>query len=285
MNKPSVYELRIRPSRNWVDLDWQSLWQYRDLLLLLVRRDFLARYKQTILGPAWFILQPLLTTATFTFAFAKVARVPTDGLPPVLFYLSGLLCWTYFAQTFQSTSTTLIGNAALFKKVYFPRLVVPLASVLSNIFAFLIQLATFLGFYAFYKFFTEAGEHFGLSWEALALPLIVLQIALCSLAVGLWLSALTAKYRDFQHLASFLVQIWMYATPIIYPLSRVPEHWRWIAILNPMTMPVELTRHVLLGKGSSDPRYLAVSLIGTLVTLVTGFLLFQNVERTFVDTV
>jgi lipopolysaccharide transport system permease protein len=285
MRNPSAFELRIRPNRNWLCLDWRSLWQYRDLLLLLVRRDFVSRYKQTILGPAWFILQPLLMTATFSFVFGKVGRIPTDGVPPALFYLCGLLGWTYFSQNFQSISTTLIGNAALFKKVYFPRLVVPLASVLSNILAFLIQLATFLAFYAFYKNFTDTAQHFALRWEAIALPLIVLQIALFSLAVGLWLSALTAKYRDFQYLSSFLVQIWMYATPVIYPLSQVPQHWRWIVILNPMTMPVELTKCFLLGSGSSNPYYLAVSLVGTLVTLVSGLLLFQKVERTFVDTV
>lgn len=285
MHHPSPYELRIRPNRNWVRLDWRGLWQYRDLLLLLVRRDFVSRYKQTILGPVWFVLQPLLMTATFTVVFGTVAQIPTDGVPSVLFYLCGLLGWTYFSQNFQSTSTALIGNAALFRKVYFPRLIAPLAAVLSNLFAFAIQLVSFLAIYAFYKSFTQAGQQFGMRWEVIALPLIVLQIALFSLGVGLWLSALTVKYRDFQHLSSFLIQIWMYATPVIYPLSRVPEKWRWIAILNPMTMPVETMKHVLLGTGSSNPDYLAVSVAGTLVTLVSGLLVFQKVERTFVDTI
>lgn len=285
MNYSSTYEVRIRPNQSWAHFDWRSLWQYRDLLVHLVRRDFVSRYKQTILGPAWCILQPLLMTVTFAYAFGKVAQIPTDGVPPTLFYLCGLLGWTYFSQNFHSTSTALIGNASIFRKVYFPRLIVPLASVLSNIFAFLIQLATFLVVYAFYKSSTAAGQRLNIQWAAIALPLIVLQIALFSLGVGLWFSALTAKYRDFQQLSSFLVQIWMFATPVIYPLSRVPQNCTWIAILNPMTMPIELMKHVLLGTGSSNSYYWAISLAGTLLTLSTGLLVFQKVERTFVDTV
>jgi lipopolysaccharide transport system permease protein len=285
MEQTPPYELRIRPNRNWVRFDWQGLWQYRDLLFLLVRRDFVSRYKQTVLGPAWFVIQPLLMTGVFTVIFGRVARIPTDGIPPVLFYLCGLLGWTYFAQNFQSTSTTLLGNASLFRKVYFPRLILPLSSVCSNLFAFAIQLATFLGFYACYKFFTGTGDQFGLRWEALALPLIVVQIALFSLGVGLWLSALTVKYRDFQHLSAFLIQIWMYATPVIYPLSNIPERWRWLSILNPMTMPVELIKHVLLGSGAPEGSHLVISVAGTLLTLLSGLLIFQKVERTFVDTV
>lgn len=283
MSHSSDHEFAIRPNRSWARVDWRGLWDYRDLLLLLVRRDFVSRYKQTVLGPAWFVLQPVLMTLTFTVVFGKVARIPTDGVPPVLFYLCGLLGWTYFSQNFQSTSTALISNAALFKKVYFPRLVVPLAAVTSNLLAFGIQFITFLAVYAFYSRFTPDGGRFGMEWTALMLPLIVLHIALFSLGVGLWLSALSAKYRDFQHLSVFLVQIWMYATPVIYPLSKVPEKWRWVSILNPMTVPVELLKQVLLGKGSCDPAHIAVSIAGMFLTLVSGLLVFQRVERTFAD--
>ena len=250
-----------------------------------MHRDFVAKYKQTVLGPAWFILQPLLTTVVFTVIFGKVAKIPTDGLPPVLFYLAGLLGWSYFAQTFQNTSGTLVANAGLFGKVYFPRLIVPLSAVISNLLAFALQLGTFLCFWIYFKFFTAAGASFGFSGAIVFLPLVVLQIAALSLGVGLWLSALTAKYRDFILLSGFIIQIWMYATPVIYPLSQIPERWRWLAVLNPMTMPVETIKYMLLGQGVVVPSYLAVSLAMTVLFLVFGVLVFNKVEKTFVDTV
>lgn len=282
---PANYELVIRPTRGWFHLNLGDLWRYRDLLFLLVHRDFVAKYKQTILGPAWFILQPLLTTLVFTVIFGKVAKIPTDGLPLVLFYLAGLLGWSYFAQTFQTTSGTLIANAHLFGKVYFPRLVVPLSAVISNLLAFSLQLGTFLCFWGYYKFFTVAGASFGFSSAIVWLPLLMVQLAALSLGVGLWLSALTAKYRDFVHVSGFIIQIWMYATPVIYPLSQIPEKWRWLAVLNPMTMPVEAMKYMFLGQGIVIPTYLSVSLGMTGLLLLTGVLIFNKVERTFVDTV
>ena len=277
--------LVIRPRRHWLRVEWHGIWQYRDLLLLLVRRDFVSKYKQTILGPAWFVIQPLLMTATFTVIFSKVAGISTGGVPPVLFYLCGLLGWSYFAQNFQSTSTTLLSNAALFGKVYFPRLIVPVSSVISNLFSLAIQFATFLGFLLFYRITAPAGEEVGMRWQIVFLPLVVMHIALFSLGVGLWFSALTAKYRDFQHLSTFLVQLWMYATPVIYPLAKVPDAWRWLAIANPMTMPVELMKYMIIGHGLIDDSYLIVSITGTVITLISGLLVFQSIERTFVDTV
>jgi len=285
MDRPPSQTMVIEPRREWICVDWYGMWQYRDLLLLLVHRDFVSKYKQTILGPAWFVIQPLLMTATFVVIFGKVAAIPTEGAPPVLFYLCGLLGWSYFAQNFQSTSTTLISNAALFGKVYFPRLIVPTASVISNLLAFGIQFLTFLVFFMFFKFMDTTGCEFGMRWQVVLLPLLVLQIALFSLGVGLWFSALTAKYRDFQYLSIFLIQIWMYITPVIYPLSKIPQSWRWLAIANPMAMPIEFMKYSLLGTGSSNLGYLAVSVVCTLVTLVSGLLVFQNIERTFVDTV
>jgi len=282
---PSDYELVIRPTRGWVHLNLADIWRYRDLLLILVHRDFVAKYKQTILGPAWFILQPLLMTIVFTVIFGAVINIPTDGLPPVLFYFAGLLGWNYFAQTFQNTSGTLVNNAGLFGKVYFPRLIVPLAAVISNCMAFALQLATFLCIWAYFKIFTGAGATFGVSLAIVWLPLILLQIAALSFGVGLWLSAMTAKYRDFTFLSSFIIQLWMYATPVIYPLSQIPEKWRWLAVLNPMAMPVETIKYMFLGQGLVIPAYLAVSVAITLLLLLSGVLVFNRIEKTFVDTV
>lgn len=281
----STYELRLRPTRGWIKIDWRGIWDYRDLLFLLVRRDFVSRYKQTVLGPLWFIIQPLVTTIVFTVLFGNIARISTDGLPPMLFYLCGMLGWNYFASNFGSTSTTLVNNAGLFGKVYFPRLIVPLSTVVSNLFAFGIQLGVLLIFWVYFKVFTGAGALFGVRWEVMLLPLLVVQIAALSLGVGLWMAALTAKYRDFTHLAGFLIQIWMYATPVIFPLSIIPEKWRWLVILNPMTMPVEASRLMFLGQGSVEPLYMVLSIILSAVVLLSGLLIFQKIESTFVDTV
>ncbi len=282
---PPDYEFVIRPTRGWFHLDLADVWRYRDLLFLLVQRDFVAKYKQTILGPLWFIIQPLLMSVVFTVIFGKVAKIPTDGLPPMLFYLAGLLGWTYFAQTFQSTSATLVANAGMFGKVYFPRLVVPLSSVISNLIALAIQLGTFLCFWMWFKFFTTAGSTFGFTSDIVWIPLLIVQISALSLGVGLWLSALTAKYRDFTFLSGFIIQIWMYMTPVIYPLSQIPQEWQWVAVLNPMSMPVEAMKYMFLGQGVVIPAYFAVSVGMTAFLLVTGVLLFNKVERTFVDTV
>jgi len=281
----SNYEIVIRPTRGWLQLNLGEIWQYRDLLFLLVHRDFVAKYKQTILGPAWFVLQPLLTTVVFSIVFGEIAKIPTDDLPRMLFYLAGLLGWNYFAQTFQSTSATLVANAGIFGKVYFPRLVVPLSAVISNLFAFALQLATLLAVWIYFKLFTSAGGLFGFSASIVWFPLVLLQVAALSLGVGLWLSALTAKYRDFTFLSGFIIQIWMYATPVIYPLSQIPEKWRWIAVLNPMTMPVEAIRIMFLGQGTVVGAYVLLSLSITVLLLLSGILVFSKVEKTFIDTV
>ena len=281
----SNYEIVIRPTRGWLQLNLGEIWQYRDLLFLLVHRDFVAKYKQTILGPAWFVLQPLLTTVVFSIVFGEIAKIPTDDLPRMLFYLAGLLGWNYFAQTFQSTSATLVANAGIFGKVYFPRLVVPLSAVISNLFAFALQLATLLAVWIYFKLFTSAGGLFGFSASIVWFPLVLLQVAALSLGVGLWLSAVTAKYRDFTFLSGFIIQLWMYATPVIYPLSQIPEKWRWIAVLNPMTMPVEAIRIMFLGQGTVVGAYALLSLSISVLLLLSGILVFNKIEKTFVDTV
>ena len=281
----SDYEVQIQPTHGWRFLDWRELFACRDLLRLLVWRDFVTRYKQTILGPLWHVFQPLLTTVVFTVVFGHLAKLPTDRLPPTLFYLCGLLAWNYFAQTFNSTSATLVANAGLFGKIYFPRLIVPLSAVISNCISFFIQLVAFFAVLVIYRQ-SHPEETCGPRWEAVAfLPLVLLQLGAFSLGVGLWLAALTSKFRDFSVLSGLLIQLWMYVTPIILPLKEVPPQWHVYVAANPVTMPVECFRHLLLGTGWINVSLLVVSIVATLLALVTGILVFQRVERNFVDVV
>jgi lipopolysaccharide transport system permease protein len=282
--RPDTFEIVLRPDTGWGGLQLAGLWQYRDLLSLLVRRDFVAKYSQTVLGPLWFIVQPVVMTLVFTVIFGRLAGLSTDGLPPVLFYLCGQLGWNYFAQTFSSNSATFVTNAGLFSKVYFPRLIVPVAALVSNLIAFAIQFATFACFFLYFKYRLDAGG-FTSDWRVVLLPLLVVQTALLSLGASLLMSALTAKYRDLTHLSALLLQIWMYATPVIYPLSKFPEKWRWIAALNPMTPIVEAYRLLLLGVGTVEAGYLALSVVTTAAVLLAGLLLFGRMEKTFVDVV
>jgi lipopolysaccharide transport system permease protein len=278
-------EIIIKPTTAWFVFDWRGLLAYRDLLRQLVLRDFTAKYKQTILGPAWFFLNPLITTLTFTLIFNKVIGVPTDGVPPMLFYLCGMLGWTYFAAVLGATGNSLAGSAALFSKVYFPRLIPPLALAISCLIALSIQLLTFFAFYVREHWF--AGNHAvpGPSLMWLLFPLIVLHMAMLALGIGLILSTLTAKYRDLHHIQAFIIQLWMYATPIIYPLSRVPEKWRWVSQLNPMTAIVEATRRLFLGVGNVEPVQYAQSVALSILVFLVGIFAYQRAARTFVDTV
>jgi lipopolysaccharide transport system permease protein len=279
---PSIH---IKPDQSWLRIDWAGLWRYRDLLVLLVQRDFTSRYKQTLLGPLWFIINPLINAVVFTLLFSKLIGIPTDGVPPMLFYLGGQLAWNYFANVFGSTGNSLAGNAGIYSKVYFPRLIPPLALCGSSLIAFAIQFAVFAAFWFYHYFFTPFGDSLRLGWTLLLFPLLILQIAALGLGVGLVLSSITAKYRDFQHLTTYLLQIWMYATPVIYPLSRIPEEWRWVAHFNPMASLVELTRVVLLGVGEVTVAGHLLSVVITLAVLLAGIALYQRTARTFVDTV
>lgn len=277
----------MKATRAWRFVDMKELWEYRDLLWLFVMRDITVRYRQTALGPAWFILQPLLTSLIFVVIFSRVAKIPTAGVPPMLFYLSAQLGWQYFSNAFTATSNTLVSNAHLFGKIYFPRLLVPISTVISNLLAFVIQFGTFLGIYAFMKNSSNVDpQSFNLQYAALALmPLIVLQFAAISLGVGLMLSALTAKYRDFGILSSFILQLWMYVTPVIYPLSHVPDRIRPFVLINPLSAPVESLRHILLGTVAPSLIATFVSVVITVITIVAGIFVFRRVEKTFVDVI
>jgi len=283
-NSP-IHTIHIKRRKGLTFLNLKEIIQYRDLLILLLYRDFSSRYKQTILGPAWFVIQPLLTTLVFTVIFGKVAGLSTDKIPPMLFYLAGLLSWNYLSTVLQATGNTFQTNANLFGKVYFPRIIVPISGGISQLIGWFIQFLTFVVFFCYYLFFTEFGKSMHIGWSVLWLPVLIIQAGLIGLGSGFWLSALTAKYRDLQHLQNFLVQTWMYVSPVVYPLSTIPEKWRWIAVINPMTMVVEGTKYSLLGVGAFNIPQFWVSIIITLLLFGSGLMVFGKVERTFVDTV
>jgi lipopolysaccharide transport system permease protein len=284
-----IEETVIRPNQSWLQIDWRGLLQYRDLVLLMVRRDFIARYKQTVLGPAWFVINPVLTSLTFTLVFSRVLGVATGGIPPLLFYLSGMLTWSYFSNLLNTTSGALLNNANLFGKVYFPRLVVPVGMAISSCIAFGVQLCTFL---AVLGFFAATGR-VEITWASVllalaALPLLVLHTALLALGVGLSLASITAKYRDFQHLTGFLLQLWMYLTPVIFPFSRIQERfpdYAWLAALNPMSAVVESGRALFFDSPGMPLPYVALSVGVSAALCIFGVLMYQRTARTFIDTV
>lgn len=272
----------LRSRSGWFDFDLKELWRYRDLITLFVRRDFVAIYKQTILGPLWFLLQPLFSTLAFTIVFSKIARIPTDGLPPMLFYMAGIVTWSYFASCLTSTSNTFIANAGIFGKVYFPRLTVPVSVVITNLLTFAIQFVLFLSIATY--FYLDGANIQPNKW-ILLFPLLLLQMGVLGLGFGILISSLTTKYRDLAMALGFGIQLWMYATPIVYPLSQVPDKWRWLYTLNPMTAVVETFRYAFLGSGSIHPGHLVVSGVVTILVLSLGIVMFSRVEKCFMDTV
>ena len=276
------WDLVIRPKIGWFDLHLADLWRYRDLVALFVRRDFVAQYKQTILGPLWFIIQPVLTTLTFTLVFGSVAKLPTDGLPKILFYLSGVTAWNYFAECLTLTSNTFVANANIFGKVYFPRLAVPVSAVISSLIKFAIQLGLFLGFLLF---FILKGSVVRPTPAVLLLPVLLLLMAALGLGTGIIVSALTTRYRDLRFLVQFGVQLLMYGTPVIIPLSKLPEKYLWVMMSNPMTHVIEAFRYAFLGSGKLSWAHLGFTAAAAATILLVGVLLFNHVERTFMDTV
>lgn len=282
---PQNFEIVIQPARGWLNIPWAELWEYRDLLLVLVQRDFISRYKQTILGPLWHLLQPVITAAVFVVVFGGIAGIPTDGIPKLLFYLCGLLGWSYFSQNITNGGATFINNAHLFGKVYFPRLIVPISVIVSNLIAFALQLIPFVVCLVYYKCFTQQGAGITLTWHLLLAPLALLHVAVLSLGVSLWMSASTAKYRDLIHLNQYIIQIWLFATPIAYPLSQVSHKLTWAIWANPLSVPIESFRICLLGHGTLDTTEIVVSVATTILLTATGLIAFQKVERTVVDSV
>ncbi|MDX6709495.1 MAG: lipopolysaccharide transport system permease protein [Blastocatellia bacterium] len=280
--EPEVWTLVIRPKTSWFDLHLADLWRHRDLVMLFVQRDFVSMYKQTILGPLWFIIQPLLTSLTFTLIFGNMAQLSTDGLPKMLFYMSGVTAWNYFSDCLMKTSETFSGNSNLFGKVYFPRLAVPLSIVISNLIRFGIQIGLFLGFYLY---FWGRGINIHPTLALLLLPLLVLLMAALGLGSGIIASSLTTRYRDLRFLIQFGAQLLMYTTPVIFPFSKLPPQYRWIMLANPMTPIIETFRYAFLGTGTFSWGLLAISAAVTSAILTVGVLMFNHVERTFMDTV
>lgn len=276
------WDMILEPQRGLFNLYLGELWRYRDLVLLFVRRDFVSVYKQTILGPLWYLIQPLLTTLTFTIIFGQIARLSTDGLPQFIFYLSGTVIWTYFANCLNKTSNTFVQNAGLFGKVYFPRIAVPISILFSNLINFTIQLGMFIAFVLFYMW---TGDSVRPNSWLFFVPGLILMMAGLGLGFGLIISSLTTKYRDLQFLVTFGVQLLMYATPVIYPISSIPKRFQLLILANPMAPIVEAFRYAFLGTGTVSLGNLLYSFVFMLVVVFLGIVIFNRVEQTFMDTV
>lgn len=275
---------RIVANQPWLHVPWREIWEYNDLLWLMVRRDLTATYKQTVLGPLWFIIQPLATTIVFTIIFGKVANISTDGVPQFIFYMCGTVFWGYFQGCLNHSATSLISNSNLYAKVYFPRLIIPFSGVFLNLANFALNFVMLVGFYAYFRF--TSGSAMALSLYSPLVLLLVLQCALAGLGVGLWVAAVTIRYRDLRFALPLVTQIWMYATPIVYPASLVTSpHWRMLLWLNPMSFVVEASRYLLTGSGTVTWIAGVISVSMTLVLLISGVLIFNKVQRTFVDTI
>jgi lipopolysaccharide transport system permease protein len=277
------WDLIIRPDSSGFGSKLKELLRYRDLILLFVRRDFIANYKQTILGPLWHIIQPLLTTLTFVVIFGNFAKISTDGTPAILFYMSGIICWTYFSSSLTKTSTTFISNANIFSKVYFPRLVIPISVVLSNLFSFGVQLILLITFTLYFSLTGGISSAFG--WSLLVLPLLVLIMAIMGLGIGILVSSLTTRYRDLNFLIGFSVQLLMYFSAVIFPISSLTGKWKLLIQLNPMSPVIEAFRFVFLGKGDFNILWIIYSALVAVLMLYLGLVLFNRVERNFNDTV
>lgn len=267
---------------SWFDFHLKELWEYRNLITMFVKRNFATMYKQTILGPAWIVISPLLSTAMFTIVFGKIANLPTEGVPEFIFYMAANILWMFFSSSMQKVSFTFTGNAHIFGKVYFPRLSVPISNILTNLCNFLIQFAIFSGFLVY---LVARGNDIHPNSYMLLTPFLLLELGLLALGLGILISALTAKYHDLSVLVSFGLQLWMYGSPVVYPVSMVPERFAGIFMLNPVAPVIETFRYAFLGSGSIPWMYLGISVLETLVLLLVGMIAFNKVERTFLDTV
>lgn len=275
-------ETVIKPKSSLLEIDFKELWRNKDLFSMFVKRNIVTQYKQTILGPTWFFIQPALTTIMYMVVFGCIAGIPTDGLPQPMFYLAGIVCWQYFADCLTKTSSTFIDNQNIFGKVYFPRLIVPLSTVASNLVRMFIQ---FLLFVAVYVFYLIKGVHVEPNIYILLVPVLIIMLAGLSLGFGIIISSLTTKYRDLTILFNFIVQLWMYATPIIYPLSTMSPDRQWIMALNPLTSIIEAFKYGTMGVGTFNWAQLAYSFGFMVVLLAVGIVIFNKVQRTFMDTI
>jgi lipopolysaccharide transport system permease protein len=282
INTEEHWDLVIEGKTSLFDLKFADVWRYRDLLVMFVKRDFVSFYKQTILGPLWFFIQPIFTTLVFTFVFGNLAGISTDGLPHSLFYLSGITAWNYFSDCLTKTSTVFRDNANIFGKVYFPRLILPLSIVVSNLIRFGVQLLLLITMMVYFGY---VGANFHVTWAIVLFPVLVLLMALLGLGLGLIITAMTTKYRDLSFLVTFGVQLLMYGTTVIYPLSAAPEKYRKFIELNPMTGIIEAFRFAFLGEGYFTAWSLGYSAIFTLIITILGIIIFNKTERSFVDTI
>lgn len=284
MSFQTRYTLVIEPKTRLLDLNLKEVWRYRDLLLLFVRRDFVAVYKQTIFGPLWFFIQPILTTIMFMVVFGGIAKMSTDGLPQAVFYLSGIVTWNYFSGALSLTSNTFVGNAGIFGKVYFPRIITPLSIVISKLLSFGVQFMLFLGVFFYYLWFSDANLQPNIT--LFMVPVLIAITAGLAFGFGLIITALTTKYRDFTFLLGFAIQLAMYATPIIYPLSEIDnDNIRTAILANPMSAIIETFRYAFTGAGELNWWNLGYSFVFMIMTVVIGVLIFNKVEKTFMDTV
>lgn len=274
----------IKPKNKLLSVDFKEIWHYRDLMILFVKRNIITQYKQTVLGPLWYVIQPLMTTVMYMVVFGGIAKISTDGLPQPLFYLAGISFWQYFADCLNKTSNTFVSNASIFGKVYFPRLVTPLSDVISNLVRFGIQFGLFICVYLYYVLFTDV--HICPNWYALLFPILVLMLAGLALGFGILFSSMTTKYRDLQLLLGFFVSLWMYATPVIYPLSTITNEKILLAMkLNPLTGIIEFFKYGFLGVGCHEWWMLGYSFGFMVVLLSIGIVVFNKVQRSFMDTV
>lgn len=272
----------ITPRTGWFDIDFLECWKYRDLIGLFVRRNFVTLYKQTILGPLWVVIQPLITTIVFTVVFGTIASIPTDGMPPFIFYLCANTAWGYFANCLNSTANTFVANAPIFGKVYFPRLTIPIAVVITNLISFFVQFVMFLAIAGY--FWSHGAAIHPTRWIFFT-PVLLIEMAALGLGFGIIISSVTVKYRDLIMLVAFGVQLWMYITPVVYPLSQIPTRWQQLYLLNPMVSVIETFRHAYLGCGAITAEGLISSAVVTLVVLLCGIILFSRAEKNFMDTV
>ena len=282
-DEKTYYSTVITPRDKLLALDWKELWRYRDMFVLFVERNFRTAYKQTILGPLWFIITPVLSVIVYVTVFGGIANIPTDGIPPILFYLLGISVGGYFSSCLSSTSNSFVTNADIFGKVYFPRIIMPLVAVTTNLLSFAIQLAIFAAFYIYYA---ATGTELTIHWQIVLFPLLVILLALMAVGFGMIFSSMTTKYRDLQIMLAKIISLWVYITPVIYPLSMVTnEKLHFAMSLNPVTPVMEAIKYSLLGQGQFSWLWLGYSAAFTALLLVFGLMLFNKVQKSFMDTV